>query len=93
MIILIVMKKPNRKPILFSSLALAVAVFALLLWAPDVGDAAPAPQVVQDGITATSTEGTVATWGRGLQRPVEAAVTVEAVVPVVIEGGELRRPW
>ena len=66
-----------------SGFVLTAAIFALLLWAPDVGEPSPAPQVVQDGITVSSTEGPVATWGRGLERPIEAAVTVDAVAPVV----------
>ena len=76
-------KNVNRKILFLSGFVLTAAIFALLLWAPDVGEPSPAPQVVQDGITVSSTEGPVATWGRGLERPVEAAVTVDAVVPVV----------
>ena len=76
-------KNVNRKILFLSGFVLTAAIFALLLWAPDVGEPSPAPQVVQDGITVSSTEGPVATWGRGLERPVEAAVTVDAVAPVV----------
>ena len=76
-----------------SALFLAAAIFALLLWAPKVGEPSPGPQVVQDGITVTSTEGPVATWGRGLDRPGEASIRVDSVGSVVIAGGELRRPW
>ena len=89
------MKIVNRKPILFSSLALAAVVAGRVLSASGAGDPlpVPAPQVVQDGITVTSTAGPVATWARGLEQPVEAGVTVGSVAPVIIAGGELRRPW
>ena len=86
-IILAAMKNVNRKPVVLFAFVLAAAIVALLLWSPEVGESAPAPQVVQDGITVTSLQGPVATWGRGLVQPAESGVTVDADVPVVSSTG------
>ena len=93
MIISAVMKNTLSKPMLLSCLVLASVVVAVLLWAGESGATEPEPRELQHGITVSSPLGHVTTWGRGLGPPDEAGVTVDAVAPVVIEGGELRRPW
>ena len=78
---------------LLSCLVLASVVVAVLLWAGGTGATGPEPKELQHGITVSSPLGHVTTWSRGLGPPVEAGVTVDAVAPVVIAGGKLRRPW
>ena len=75
------------------ALMLATTMVALLLRSPDAGDFVPAPQVVQDGIMVMSPQGPVATWGRGLEGPVEAAIVVVSDSAAVAPSGELRKPW
>ena len=87
------MKNLNRKPILFSSLALAAVIVGLLLWSPDTGEPAPASQPVQDGITVISPQGPEAVWGGSLARPLESDITVDSDSPLVISSGKLRKPW
>ena len=75
------MKRLNRKSILLSAVVLAAVVVGLLLWSPDAGEPAPAPQVVQDSITLSSPQGPVAMWGGSLVRPLESDITVYSDSP------------
>ena len=87
------MKNALSKPMLLSCLVLASVLVAVLLWAGGTGATGLEPRELQHGITVSSPSGHVTTWGRGLGPPVEAGVTVDAVAPVVVAGGKLRRPW
>ena len=63
------MKNVSRKAVLFCVFLLVLQSVALLSHSESTGVQGTSPPAVQDGVAVSSSEGPVATWGRGLDAP------------------------